>query len=154
MKQRRPWRLPKVLTFLSALLLAWPVNLPAPAAAEQPFAEAKIRELVEGLQNGTLPPYFVSEACRLEMQSDPKGEDLREIMTTYLEVPPELALSAFCDALVAIVRSGDVTLEGLLRIARNEKDAAMGLEVGRFLRAIFYAHRRTSTASLEGATAQ
>ena len=154
MKQHLPRRLPRVLTFLSALVLASLMILPAPATAQQPFSESEIRDLIEGLQNGTVRPSYVSEECRLEFQADPEGEGLREVMSTFLKVPPEIALSAFCDALVLAIKSGDLTLEGLVRIARQKNDPAMFLEVGHLMRAVFHAHRQTSTASLEGATAQ
>ena len=149
MRQGLSRRLPKTLTLLSALAVALWVTQAEPASAQQSFSETEIRELFESLQNGTLRPSYASKECHLQLKSDPEGDPTREFMATFLEVPPEYALSAFCDALVLAIKTGDVTLEGLMLLAGQSNDAAMLLEAGRVLRAIFYLHRRTSTASLD-----
>lgn len=142
-------RLPKPWIALGAMVLVLWATQPTPVAATQPFVESEIRTLFEGLQNGTLQPSFASTQCHLGLRDDPQGDDLREIMAGYLEVPPETALPAFCDALVMVIRSRAITLESFLTIVRDRGDAASFLEVGRLLRAVYFSHLRTSTASLK-----
>jgi hypothetical protein len=142
-------RLPKPRILLGAMAVVLWVTQPTPVAAEEPFEESEIRDLVEGLQNGTLRPSFASEQCQLGLRDNPQGEDLREITSGYLDVPPETALPAFCDALVRVIQSRTITLESLLTIVRKQGEAAGFLEVGRLLRAIYFSHLRASTASLK-----
>lgn len=124
-----------------------------PAAAQQGFDEQEIRTLVEGLRAGTISASFASEECRAHLQES-EGKDLAEVMAGYLEVPEDLALAAFCASLVQAIKSGTATLEGLLIIARQRDDPATFLEVGRLLRAIYFSHHMTTTASAEGEVRQ
>jgi hypothetical protein len=125
-----------------------------PTAAQPSFDEKDIVRLVEGLRNGTMRPSFVSKECTQGMADTPDGEQLREVMATYLEVPDALALSAFCEALVQGIKTRDLTTEGLLLVSRQGKDAATFLEVGHFLRVIYFSHRLTTSVSLEGEALQ
>lgn len=142
-------RLPKPRILLGAMAVVLWATQPTLLAAQESLEESEIRDLVEGLQNGTLQPSFASEQCHLGLQDDPQGDDLREFVSGYLEVPPETALPAFCDALVQVIKARTITLESLLTVVRQQGEAAGFLEVGRLLRAVYFSHLRASTASLE-----
>ena len=125
-------------------------GLAEPAVGQEWFSTTDITRLVEGLKNGTLSPAYVSSECERDVVQGPEGENLRQVISTYLEVPEPLAQGAFCRALVQAIRDGELTTEGLVKVARQKIDADTFLEVGRILRAVYFAHRRTTTASLEG----
>lgn len=102
-----------------------------------------------------MEPAFASQRCSGSLDLNFEGDDLRDVMATFLDVPADSALSAFCDALVVAIVDGRLTLSGLLQVARNQgsEDEAL-FEVGRLLRAIYFAHGPSPSASLEGGTAQ
>ena len=149
-----PWRVPYVLTFLGAFLLAWPAALPAPAAAQQAFVEDELRELVEGLRNGTLRPSFVSRECELTIQDGADAEAVKHFIATYLQVPEALALSAICDAITLAIKDGEITVETLMLVNQEDDDAPKATEIGRLLRIIYFRHRETSTAALDAEATQ
>jgi hypothetical protein len=120
-----------------------------PALAQNIFAEDDIRRMVEGLRNGTYSVRYASEECQRGFGDDPAVQDLREVMSTFLEVPEDLAVAAFCDALAQAVKDGEVTADGMVLVSRNRRDAASALEVGSILRAVYFSHVVTTTASAE-----
>lgn len=126
--------------------------LPAPAAAQVP--EAEIRALTEGLQNGTLPLSLASEQCREDLAKGEDAQAIAEVMSTYLEVPEELALAATCQAIMRAIKANEVTADALLLFAQDELDAAGLFEAGRVMRAIYFSHRLTTTASASGQAAR
>jgi hypothetical protein len=138
--------LPFAVIFLAAAAMA---QAPAPALAQQVSDEQDMRDLYDGLRNGTLPPAFVSEECRKYLADSEEDEGLDEFLAGYLEVPVELGEAAFCASLVQAIKDGAVPLETLAVIARERHDAAMYREVGRLLRAVYFTHRSTTTASAE-----
>ena len=124
--------------------------LAQPAVGQQWFSTADITRLVEGLKNGTFSPAYVSKECESDIVEGSEGDNLRQVMSTYLEVPEPLAQGAFCRALVQAIIDDELTVEGLVKVARQRMDAGTFLEVGRILRAVYFAHRRMTTASIEG----
>ncbi len=114
-----------------------------------------MREVFDGLQSGALKPATASERCSGSLNTNPEGDNLRDVMATFLDVPADSALPAFCDALVIAIVDGRLTLDGLLQVAGNQgsEDAAF-FEVGKLLRAVYFAHEPSPTASLKGGTAQ
>lgn len=126
--------------------------LPAPAVAQAP--EAEIRALTEGLQNGTIPLSLASEQCRQEIAAGEGPEEIAQFMSTFLVVPEELALAATCQAIMRAVKANEVTADALLIFAQDETDAAGLLEAGRVMRAIYFSHRLTTTASASGQAAR
>jgi hypothetical protein len=133
---------------LAAMLLS-PLIAVHPAVGQQLFSEAEIRPLVEGLHNGTLAPATASANCKQRVEQDEGGNDIRQFMSTYLEVPEAQAVADFCDALVRAINADTVSAEGLILIAREQKDAEGFHEFGRLLRAVYFAHRLTPTAGAE-----
>lgn len=134
---------------LAAALLSSPAAV-QPAMAQNPFAEDDIRRIVEGLRDGTYSVRYASDECQRGFGKDPAVQDLREVMSTFLEVPEDLAVAAFCGALAQAIKDGEITADGMLLVSRNGRDAASALEIGRILRAVYFSHVVTTTASAEG----
>ena len=132
-------------TFVAALAVLAP-----PSLAQAPFAEDDVRRMVDGLRDGTLSAAYVSDECRRSLEDDPAGKDLEQGMATFLEVPEDLALSAFCRALVQAIKAGELSADGLALVSRDGRDPATALEIGRILRAVYFSHVVTTTASAEG----
>jgi hypothetical protein len=132
------------------LLVLALMALPVPAVkAQSDLDSAEIRLLVEGLRNGTLSSAYASAECSRGVAEIPESKAVRQLMTTYLEVPHELALAAFCDGLMRAIVARDIGVDTLLAVNREEVDATMLREFGRILRAVYFAHRRATTASAE-----
>lgn len=129
---------------LSSLAAAPPTN------AQDAFAEDDIRRMADGLRNGTLPVAVAADECRRGLDADPTAPDLREAFATFLEVPEDYGLAAFCRALAQAMKDGKITAEGMVLVSRDGSDAATALEVGRILRAVYFSHVVTTTASAEG----
>jgi hypothetical protein len=132
---------------LAALLLQ-------PARAQSDLDAAAIRLLVEGLQNGTLSFSHASAECTRGLAEETDNENVRQVMATYLDVPDSIALSAFCDGLMRAIVSKDLGVDSLLAVNRKEPDATMLREFGRILRAVYFAHRRTTSVSAEARVPQ
>lgn len=128
-------------------LAAWPA---APLRA-QVMDSATIRELVEGLRSGTISSAYASSECSGSFADTPDSVETLQVLSTYLEVPAELAASAFCSALVHTIVRGDIGVESLLAINREEADAPLLHAAGRILRAVYFAHQRATTISAEAA---
>lgn len=136
---------------VAALAIALPALSwsPTPSLAQQLLPEAEVRPLVEGLRNGTLAPATASADCEQRVERDEGHDDIRQFMSTYLEVPQEQAAPALCEALVRAIEAGTVNAEGLIVIAREQKDAQGFHEFGRLLRAVYFAHRLTPSVATE-----
>ncbi len=102
-------------------LVAWPA---APLHA-QIMDSQTIRELVDGLRSGTISSVYASSECSGAFAAAPDSEDTLRVISTFLEVPTELAASAFCTALVHTIVRGDIGVESLLAINQEEVDAPM-----------------------------
>lgn len=133
---------------LAATLLS-PLIAVHPALGQQPFPEAEVRPLVEGLRSGRLASATAGADCTQRVEQDEGGNGIRQFMSTYLEVPEEQAVSAFCEALMRAIKAGTVSAEGLIVIARERRDAEGFREFGRLLRAVYFAHRLTPAAGAE-----
>jgi hypothetical protein len=132
-------------TFVAALAVQAP-----PSLAQAPFTEDDMRRMVDGLRDGTLSVAYASGECRRSLEDDPAGKGLEQVMATFLEVPEDLALSAFCRALVQAIKAGELSADGLMLVSRDGRDPATALEIGRILRATYFSHVVTTTASAEG----
>lgn len=143
-------RLDLVRHWTAAAFVAALAVLAPPSLAQAPFAEDDIRRMVEGLRDGTLSVAFASDECRRSLEDDPAGKDLEEVMATFLEVPEDLALAAFCRALMQAIKSGELAADGLVLVTRDGRDPATALQIGRLLRATYFSHVVTTTASAEG----
>src|SRR3546814_4520026 len=102
--------------------------------------------------NGTMPSGLAGEECRRGMAATEDAEQLAQVFSAYLDVPEEAALGATCQALVRAIKAGDVSLDTLLLFTQPVTDSGELFEAGRLLRAIFLAHRLTTSASAEGET--
>lgn len=142
------WGLARYLA--AAVLVASSAWFTTPSLAQSPLVEDEIRSMVDGLRDGTLSVAYASDECRRGLQEEPDAKDLEEVMGTFLEVPEELALAAFCRALAQAIKAGELSAEGLVLVSRDGRDPATALEVGRILRAVYFAHVKTTTASAEG----
>lgn len=127
----------------------------APAVrAQTGLDDVEIRLLVESLRNGTLSSADASAECALGIIETPESAALKRLMTTYLEVPQELALAAFCEGLMRAIMTRDIGVDTLLAVNRPEVDAAALREFGRILRAVYFAHRSATTVSADAGPAQ
>src|SRR3546814_5828774 len=70
-------------------------------------------------------------------------------MAGFLEVPEDCALTAFCRALARAIKAGDVSADGIVLVSRDGRDPATALEIGSILRAVYFSHVVTTTASAE-----
>jgi hypothetical protein len=75
-------------------------------------------------------------------------------MSTFLVVPEELALAATCQAIMRAVKADEIPVEALVVFSRGELNSAGLFEIGRILRAVYFSHRLTTTASVVGQAAQ
>ena len=127
----------------------------APAVeAQTGLEDAEIRLLVESLRNGTLSSADASAECALGIGETRESGAMKRLMTTYLEVPEELALAAFCDGLMRAIMTRDIGMDTLLAANRPEVDATALREFGRILRAVYFAHRSATTVSAEARPAR
>ena len=124
------------------------ISTPA-VQAQTDLDSAEIRLLVEGLRDGTLSSAYASSECARGVTESSQSATIRRLMTTYLVVPDELALTAFCDGLMRAIVARDIGVDTLLAINRQEADATVLREFGRVLRAVYFAHRSATTASAE-----
>lgn len=137
---------------LAALALA--ALLLQPAEAQSDLDAAEIRLLVEGLQNGTLSFSYASAECARGLAEEADEENMRQVMATYLDVPDEIALAAFCDGMMRAIVAGDLGVDSLLAVNREKVDATMLREFGRILRVVYFAHRRSTSISAEARAPQ
>jgi hypothetical protein len=122
-----------------------------PALAQSTFDEADIIKLVDGLKDGTLPAGLASAECQIGFEEeDSYDNEVREFMAAFLEVPDDLALKAFCDAMISSIMGGSLTKEALILVSRGEENRETALEIGRFIRAVYFAHDRASLISAPG----
>jgi hypothetical protein len=142
-------RWPSARDLVAALTVASLAWLAAPSLA-QPAFEDDIRSMVDGLRDGTLSIAFASDECRRGLEEDPAGNDIEEVMAGFLEVPEDFGLAAFCRALVRAIKAGDVSADGMVLVSRDGRDPATALEIGSILRAVYFSHVVTTTASAEG----
>ena len=131
---------------VASLSLAW---LATPSLAQTPLVEDDIRRMVDGLHDGTLSITYASDECRRSLEEDPGGKDIMEVMAGFLEVPEDFAPAAFCRALAQAIKVGDVSADSLVIVSREGRDPATALEIGRILRAVYFSHVVTTTASAE-----
>ncbi|MPZ11116.1 MAG: hypothetical protein GEU89_13040 [Kiloniellaceae bacterium] len=140
-------------TLIAAMLLAL-FALPAAAAAQAFQDEEEFRVLAEGLRNGTIPLSVASEQCRQEIAAGEGPEEIVQFMSTFLVVPEKLALAATCQAIMRAVKADEIPVEALVVFSRGELDSVGLFEIGRILRAVYFSHRLTTTASVVGQAAQ
>lgn len=143
-------RWPSARDLVAALTVVSLPLLAAPSLAQSSFVEGDIRRMVEGLRDGTVSVAFASDECRRGLEEDPGGKEIKEVMAGFLEVPEDFGLAAFCRALVQAIKAGDVSADGMVLVSRDGRDPATALEVGSILRAVYFSHVVTTTASAEG----
>ena len=143
-------RWPSARGLAAALTIASLPLLAAPSLAQSSFVEDDIRRMVEGVRDGTLSVAFASDECRRGLEEDPGGKEIKEVMAGFLEVPEDFGLAAFCRALVQAIKAGDVSADAMVLVSRDGRDPATALEVGGILRAVYFSHVVTTTASAEG----
>lgn len=136
-------------TALAAALMA-SVSAVQSARAEDAFAEDDIRRMADDLRNGTISVSAAADECRRGLDEEPDAQEMREVFAAFLEVPEDYGLAAFCRALAQAIKDGELTAEGMVLVSRDGRDAATALEVGRLLRAVYFSHVVTTTASAEG----
>ena len=141
-------RLPQRLAYAFAVsAMALYIAAQAPADAQQIFAGQDIHKLVQDLRDGTLELSYASDQCRRDVMDDPDEQDIRQLMATFLDVPEDLSIQAFCTALVQALRDNELSEQTLLAVNHQIKDAGAFMEVGRLLRAVYFSHRLNTTAS-------
>lgn len=133
-----------------AAALATSVSAAQPARAQDAFAEDDIRRMADGLRSGTLSVSVAADECRRGLDAESSAQEMREVFAAFLEVPEDYGLAAFCRALAQAIKDGEITAEGMVLVGRAGDDAATALEVGRLLRAVYFSHVITTTASAEG----
>lgn len=143
-------RWPSARDLAAALTVASLACLAAPSLAQPAFVEDDIRRMVDGLRDGTLSVTFASDECRRGLEEDPDGSDIKEVMAAFLEVPEDFGLAAFCRALAQAIKAGDVSADAMVLVSRDGRDPATALEIGSILRAVYFSHVVTTTASAEG----
>ena len=125
-----------------------------PAMAQDAFAEDDLRRMADGLRNGTISIDSASDECLTALEKHPIREDLQEVMAGFLEVPEGIAGEAFCRALMRGIKSGDVSVDRVAQMIEGGRNPAPNpagaLEFGRLLRAVYFSHVVTTTASAEG----
>lgn len=137
---------------VAALAIALPAFcwLASPSPAQQEFDEDALRRMADGLRDGTISIDIASDECRRHFEGQPSGDGFDQAMAGFLEVPEDIAVAAFCRSLVKSIKAGDLSADGLALVNRNANDSATAFEVGRLLRAIYFSHVVTTTASAEG----
>lgn len=135
-----------------ALAAALMVSLFAaqPVRSQDAFAEEDIHRMVDSLRNGSISVPAVADECRRGLEEDPSAQMIQQFFRAFLEVPESYGLSAFCRAITLAVKDGKVTAEGIALVGRNGGDAVTALEIGRLMRAVYFSHVVTTTASAEG----
>lgn len=137
---------------LAAALLS-PLAAP-PAMAQQGLSEEKIRAFAEAVQDGSLSASPAQATCTQQFESDPSAKDVREVMSTFLQVSETNAIGALCEALVRAIRADAITADELATTVRKTGEAELGIKVGRFLRTIYFAHTSVPAAAVEGRAAR
>lgn len=136
----------------AALAVVTLLGAPAqPALAQSGFGEDDIAKLVDGLKDGTLPAGLASAECQIGFEDEADYDDeVREFMAAFLEVPDDLALKAFCDAMIRSIMEGNLTKEALILVSQGEEDRETAFEVGRFIRVVYFAHDRATLIAAPG----
>lgn len=147
MKVSVPQRL--AATALAAALMA-SVSVAQPSRAQDALGEEDIQRMVDGLRNGTLSVSIAADECRRGLEAEPDAQAIREVFHAFLEVPESHSLVAFCRALALAIKDDKLTTKGLMLIRHDVKDPAQALEFGRLMRAVYFSHIITTTASAEG----
>lgn len=137
------------VTALAAVLMA-SVSAAQPVTIQDAFADEDIHRMVDSLRKGTISVQAAADECRRGLEEDPSAQMMQEFFQAFLEVPENYGLAAFCRAITLAVKDGKVTAEGIALVGRNAGDAATALEVGRLMRAVYFSHIVTTTASAEG----
>jgi|GEM_PF-4143767 len=119
----------------------------APATA-RPVAPEEMLQMFNDLRSGALTPKLASSECLTDMVKSDEAEDMRQVMSTYLEVSRSNALPAFCDALVQAVQQGLFEPEDLIPIIDPRDERAESYAMGRLLRVIYFTHYGISPALL------
>lgn len=142
---------PRTITAAAlAVALLASVSAAQPARAQDAFAEDDIRLMVDSLRNGTISVPAAADDCRRALDEESSAPEMREVFAGFLEVPADYGLAAFCRALAQAIKDGKVSADSMVLVGRNGGDAATALEVGRLMRAVYFSHVVTTTASAEG----
>lgn len=137
-------------TMALAVVLTTSASAAQPASAQDVFAEDDVRRMADGLRNGTISVSVAAEECSRGLDEESSAQEMREVFAAFLEVPETYGLAAFCRALAQAIKDGEITAEDMVLVSRDGNDAATALEVGRLLRAVYFSHVVTTTASAEG----
>jgi len=138
---------------LAAALLSSLAAVP-PAMAQQGPSEKEVRAFAEAVQDGSLSASQAHATCTQQFESDPSAKDVREVMSTFLEVSEADAISALCEALVRAIKADALTADELADTVRKSDEADLGVKVGRLLRTIYFSHTSVAAATVEGRAAR
>jgi len=127
-----------LLTGLAGALLC-----AAPATgAELSWGEQKLLETFEALESGSMDPPEAREHCRRYLNVLPHAfiDPMRELASGLLDVHRSFTSDTVCTAMVDLNLSGRLPTQQLRAAAEAEDEEVQALEVGRILRAVYFAY--------------
>jgi hypothetical protein len=65
---------------------------------------------------------------------------VRDVISTYLEVPPSRAIPTLCATLVKAVLTGSLTAEDVYPLNNRQDKTAEAFAVGRLFRVVYFAY--------------
>ncbi|MEQ8357576.1 MAG: hypothetical protein RH942_18725 [Kiloniellaceae bacterium] len=126
-------------TFAVSWILA-----PSADAAEVGSAEQKLVDTLSAVEFGTRDSSSASGACVGYMAAIRDARTMRYTMAGLLQVEPDDAVTATCQALVTAVGAGRFSASGFRELTLGSNLDAVSYEFGRFMRAVYFAHRELS----------
>ena len=120
-----------------------------PALSETPALQPSDRALLEmmkALEKGSLGPSAAQQACHTEVTATKSARSIREVSAGLFQVAEQDALNAFCAAMVAAVKSGQIS-SAFIEGAIGGGDEAQSLVLGRVVRVLYYAHLQSAERS-------